>query len=122
MMFRNYPFYENYKSGRKYRNVKCEYKGMKFDSLKERNYYIYLEQLQKEGKIHDLKCQVKFELQPAFTAPEGNKIRAITYTADFTYYTQDGQYHIVDTKGVKTDVYNLKKKLMLYQGHKIEEV
>ena len=29
---------------------------------------------------------------------------------------------IVDTKGVKTDVYKLKKKLMQYQGNDIEEV
>lgn len=111
----------NYGSGRKYKNVKCEYKGMKFDSLKERDYFIYLDQLQKNGQISDLRCQVKFELQPAFTF-KGKKIRAVTYTADFTYYTPDGQFHIVDTKGVKTDVYKLKKKLMQYQGKDIEEV
>ena len=111
----------SYGSGLKYKNVKCEYKGIKFDSIKERNYYIYLEQLQRDGKIHDLQCQVKFKLQPAFIF-KGKKIRAVTYTADFTYYTQDGQFHIVDTKGMKTDVYKLKKKLMMYQGHEIEEV
>ncbi len=111
-----------YGSGRKYKNVKCEYNGMNFDSLKERNHYIYLEQLQKEGKIIDLQCQVKYELQPAFTF-KGKKIRAVTYTADFTYFTPDGQFHIVDTKGVKTDVYKLKKKLMQYiKGYDIEEV
>lgn len=113
--------FQIYGSGRKYKNVKCEYNGLKFDSLKERNYYIYLEQLQKNGKIHDLRCQVKFELQPAFTF-KGKKIRAVTYVADFTYYTTDGQFHIVDTKGVKTDVYKLKKKMMQYQGNDIEEV
>ena len=110
-----------YGSGRKYKNVKCEYKGIKFDSLHERNHYMYLEQLQKDGKIYDLQCQVKFELQPAFTF-NGKKIRAVTYTADFTYYTPDGQIHIVDAKGMKTDVYKLKKKLMQYKGHDIEEV
>ena len=110
-----------YGSGLKYKNVKCEYKGLKFDSIKERNYYIYLEQLQREGKIYDLQCQVKFELQPAFIFM-GKKIRAITYAADFTYYTQDGQFHIIDTKGVKTDVYKLKKKMMMARGYFIEEV
>ena len=113
--------FQIYGSGRKYKNVKCEYNGLKFDSLKERNYYMYLEQLQKNGKIHDLRCQVKFELQPAFTF-KGKRIRAVTYVADFTYYTPDGQFHIVDTKGVKTDIYKLKKKMMQYQGNDIEEV
>jgi len=113
---------KKYYSGRKYRNIKCEYNGIKFDSIKERNYYIYLDQMQKEGQIYDLQLQVKFELQPAFKTAEGKKIRSITYTADFTYFTPDGKWHIIDTKGVKTDVYNLKKKMMLFQGYVIEEV
>ena len=48
--------------------------------------------------------------------------RAITYKADFSYM-QDGELKVLDAKGVKTDVYKLKKKLMLaLLGIEIEEV
>lgn len=64
---------------------------------------------------------MRFELQPSFKH-NGKTIRAITYVADFTYYDKAGKYHIVDTKGVKTDVYLLKKKMMQFKGYDIEEV
>lgn len=101
----------------KYYNKKCIYKDMIFDSLKERNHYIILEQLQKTGQISRLQCQVKFELQPKFVI-NGKTIRPITYIADFTYI-KDGKLVVVDTKGFRTDVYKLKKKMFEYQ-YKIE--
>lgn len=110
-----------WRSYNKYGNHRCQYKGISFDSKKECEYYIYLENLEAQGAISELKRQVRFELQPSFKH-NGKTIRAITYVADFTYYDQDGKYHIVDTKGVKTDVYLLKKKMMQFKGHEIEEV
>ena len=105
----------------KYHNKKCEYKGLKFDSLKERNHYIVLEQLEKTGQIKDLKCQVKYELQPSFKL-NGKTIRAINYIADFTYI-KDGKVVVVDTKGFRTKEYLLKKKLFQYKyGMDIVEV
>ena len=110
-----------WQSYNKYGNHKCTYKGIRFDSKKECQYFIYLEALEAQGKISDLKRQVRFTLQPSFKH-QGKTIRAITYVADFTYVDSDGKYHIIDTKGVKTDVYLLKKKIMQFQGHDIEEV
>lgn len=105
----------------KYKNKKVIYNGIKFDSQKERNYYIKLKVLEEYGKIKDLKLQVKFELQPKFQF--GNKtIQAISYVADFTYYDEENKFHIVDTKGVRTEVYKIKKKMMQYKGYEIEEV
>ena len=105
----------------KYHNKKCEYKGLKFDSLKERNHYIVLEHLEKTGQIKDLKRQVKFELQPSFKL-NGKTIRAINYIADFTYI-KDGILVVVDTKGFRTKDYLLKKKLFQYKyGMDIVEV
>ena len=110
----------NYKQN-KYKNKKVLYNGIKFDSQKERNYYIKLKLLEDKGKIKGLKLQVKFELQPKFQF--GNKnIQAISYIADFTYYDEENKLHIVDTKGVRTDVYKIKKKMMQYRGLEIEEV
>lgn len=105
----------------KYHNKKCEYKGLKFDSLKERNHYIVLEHLEKTGQIKDLKRQVKFELQPSFKL-NGKTIRAINYIADFTYL-KDGVLVVVDTKGFRTKDYLLKKKMFQYKyGMDIVEV
>ena len=105
----------------KYHNKKCEYKGLKFDSLKERNHYIVLEHLEKTGQIKDLKRQVKYELQPSFKL-NGKTIRAINYIADFTYL-KDNKLVVVDTKGFRTKDYLLKKKMFQYKyGMDIVEV
>ena len=106
----------------KYKNRKVEYKGLTFDSVKERNYYMYLEGLLEAGEITNLQLQVKYILQPRFKAVNGHIIRPITYTADFVYNDKDGKEVIVDVKGFRTDVYKLKKKLMLYKGLEIMEV
>ena len=61
----------------------------------------------------NLELQKKFELVPSFKV-DGKTIRAITYTADFCYFTWDGQPVVEDVKGYKTDVYKLKAKLFAY--------
>ena len=110
-----------WQSYNKYKNQRTQYKGISFDSKKECEYYIYLENLEAHGAISELQRQVRFELQPSFKH-NGKTIRAITYVADFTFKDRDGKFHIVDTKGIKTDVYLLKKKMMQYKGFDIEEV
>lgn len=104
----------------KYKNKKVVYDGIKFDSKKEGAYYLKLKMLEEKGIISDLKLQVKYELQPKFEF-NGKTIRSINYVADFTYM-QDGKLHIVDTKGIRTEVYKLKKKMMQFKGYDIEEV
>lgn len=110
-----------WKNYNKYGNQKTQYKGIRFDSKKECEYFIYLENLEALGAISELQRQVRFELQPSFKH-KGKTIRAITYVADFTFKDKDGEFHIVDTKGVKTDVYLMKKKMMQFKGYDIEEV
>jgi len=106
----------------KYHNKKCEYKGIKFDSLKEMNYYKKLELLQNYGKISELKRQVPFVLIETFKL-EDKTYRQTKYIADFVYKDEDGKYHVVDTKGFRTPEYKLKKKLMAWKyGIEIEEV
>ena len=106
----------------KYRNKKVKFRGETFDSVKERDYYIYLLGLKKKGAITDLQRQVSIEIQKAFSMPDGSRVRAITYKADFTYKDAFGCLHIVDTKGFRTETYKLKKKLLAYRGIYIEEV
>lgn len=100
----------------KYRNKKVVYDGIKFDSIKEKNYYVALKMLEKAGIITELELQKKFELQPSFVDNNGKKQRAITYIADFFYYeTVQKLYIAVDVKGYRTDVYKIKKKMFMYQ-------
>lgn len=110
-----------WRSYNKYGNKKCIYQGIVFDSKKECDHFIYLQYLEKAGEITDLQRQVRFELQPSFKH-NGKTIRSITYVADFTFKDKDGLMHIQDTKGIKTEVYKIKKKMMQFKGYEIEEV
>ena len=90
--------------------------GQVFDSVKEYHRWGCLKMLERAGKIKDLKRQVKFELIPK---QEGE--RACYYIADFTYM-ENGELVVEDCKGFKTDVYKIKKKLMLMEhGIRIRE-
>ena len=79
----------------KYHNQKAvRYVGdnaIRFDSQKEARRFDELMLLQKAGKIRELKLQVDFTLQEAYTMPDtGNRVRAIRYRADFTYLERVG--------------------------------
>lgn len=54
-------------------------------------------------------------MQEPFTAYDGEKIRAIKYVADFVYEDKDGRTIVEDAKGMRTDVYKIKRKIMLYK-------
>jgi len=90
----------------KYNNKKIIYNGIKFDSKKEYQRYLELSLLERAGHIKDLRLQVKFELIPKCKGE-----RATTYIADFVYI-ENGQQVVEDVKGMKTEVYKIKKKLM----------
>lgn len=77
--------------------------------------------LEDAGKIVDLELQRKFVLQQGFKL-NGKAYRAITYVADFVYKDDNG-IHVVDTKGYRTEVYKIKKKIFMKKyGIEIEEV
>lgn len=89
---------------------KTAYNGITYDSRKEARRAAILEGQQNYGIIQDLQRQVVFELQAAYTNNKGEKIRAITYKADFVY-TMQGRRIVEDCKGFRTPEYKLKKKL-----------
>lgn len=107
----------------KYKNKKVIYDGIKFDSKREMAYYIKLKMLEEKGKIKDLELQKTYELQPSFKV-NGKTYRKIIYKCDFSYITiEDDKLHIVDTKGFRTEVYKLKRKMFAYKyGIEIEEI
>ena len=106
----------------KYKNKKVQYDEMTFDSKKEYSYYLKYKLMEQAGEIHDLKMQVPFTLIETFKLQD-KTYRKTIYKADFTFIDKQGKYHVIDVKGIKTDVYKLKKKLMAWKyGIEIEEV
>lgn len=123
---------------RKYGNRKTTIGGKEFDSLKEAQRYQELLLLERAGRISGLQTQVKYVLIPTQRAASfevyksgPNKGRRKTgkllehecsYIADFCYI-QNGETVVEDAKGYRTEVYKIKKKLMLERyGIQIREV
>ena len=104
----------------KYHNKKIQTKDGTFDSVREYSRWCELKLLQRAGQIKDLTRQQRFEVIPK--QKYGTQtIRATYYIADFVY-TKNGKTVVEDCKGVKTEVYKIKKKLMLQKyGVMIEE-
>ena len=103
--------------------------GQTFDSKHEAERYLELRAMEREGKIRHLATQVPFELIPPQLDDAGKLIeRPAKYVADFTYWEkhENGfRYVVEDAKSpaTRTDVYRLKKKLMLsVHGIRIKEV
>lgn len=68
------------------------------------------------GQIRGLKWQVRFEL-----IPKQSGERACHYVADFVY-EENGVRVVEDCKGMRTPLYVVKRKLMLFvHGIKIRE-
>lgn len=86
-----------------------------YASRKEHRRANELRLLQRAGLISNLREQVPYELIPTQRAPDGKVIeRACSYIADFVYTDQHGNTVVEDTKGVRNDVYRIKRKLMLH--------
>jgi len=95
-------------------NKKVEYEGRVFDSKWECERYHQLQVLQRTGAITGLELQVPFDLV-------AGGVHICKYIADFVYQ-QDGERIVEDAKGNITEMYRLKRRLMLeIHGIKILE-
>ena len=115
----------------KYYNRKVKRDGMVFDSKREADRWTELKLLEKAGEISNLQRQVKFELIPKqYSVTERTKAnrpkmieREVSYIADFAYMTKSLYFVVEDAKGIRTEAYKIKRKLMLrVHGIKIMEV
>lgn len=107
----------------KYRNVRCEHEGQRFDSRAELRRWLALLLLQRAGEISELRRQVPFVLIPKQRRPSGGHERECSYVADFVYVDRRGQRVVEDVKGAVTPEYRLKRKLLLHvHGIEIREV
>ena len=107
----------------KYGNQKTVVDGIEFDSMREARRWRELKWLEKAGEIKNLSRQEEYELIPSIRDEQTGKVRqrGVSYIADFTYQTKDGNWIVEDAKGYRTEVYKIKKKLMLWR-HGIEVV
>jgi len=98
----------------KYRNKKTG----AYASKREARRASTLRLMAEAGTIRNLREQVEFLLIPRQKRADGTVAeRAMSYRADFTYDEfQDGEWRRVveDVKGMRTDVYKLKRKLLLF--------
>lgn len=120
------------KKGERYNHTIVEADGLKFDSKKEYQRYLFLKEAEDKGLITDLRTQVKFELIPAVTEEyvehlkTKDKIKtrtlqlAITWTADFVYYK--GEEMVVEdvkpSKFLLSDRFVIKEKLFFWKYRK----
>lgn len=99
----------------KYNAVAVVTDGYRFDSKMEERRYQVLKLMERAGEIDSLIVHPLFVLHSVGMQP------ICKYEADFSYY-QGEEKIIEDVKGVKTSIYNLKKKMMLAEyGIKILE-
>lgn len=102
----------------KYHNVKTYVGDELVDSKKEAKRYRTLLLMQRAGLVRDLQRQVRFILQDGYINNQGQKIRPISYNADFCYFdTERGKKVVEDVKSpaTRTQVYKLKKKIFEYK-------
>ena len=100
----------------KYRNtrvtIKTFFRGrfqfISFDSIKEKDRFLVLKSLLDSGHIQDLSLQEKFRVKEAT-----DTCAKIDYIPDFMYRDSHGNWVVEDVKGMKTEVYKIKKKLFL---------
>ena len=103
---------------------------LRFDSQKEACRFDALILRQQAGQIRNLRLQVDFTLQEAYTDTEGRRVRAIRYKADFVYLERDHAVEAdaktigfpceswrkvvedVKSKATKTQKYAIKKKML----------
>lgn len=106
----------------KYHSRKQIIDGHVFASKREAQRYSELKILEKAGEISNLELQKRFELIPSQRIDGKVVERPCYYVCDFAY-CEGGNQVIEDAKGMKTEVYKIKKKLMLYKyGIAIKEV
>ena len=110
----------------KYHNRVLSTPDGKFDSIREYSRWQELKLMQKAGEIYDLQRQVPFVLIPTQKDELTGKVleRECKYIADFTYRDiKTGRLTVEDAKGCRTELYRMKKKLLLYRhGLQIREV
>lgn len=87
----------------KYHNKTSFYNGYGYDSIKEAQYAMVLDDRKKNGLIKDWERQHPIEVY-------ANGKKLFRMKVDFIVYMKDGSKELHETKGYATEVFNLKLK------------
>ena len=98
----------------KYNARKTTVCGHTFDSRREAEIYLDLLSRKQHGEILRIGFQPQYTLLEGFTDNQGNRQKAITYTADFFVTFADGHSEVIEVKGMRTRDYLLRKKMFLH--------
>ena len=112
------------KKASKYHSAPAERGELRFDSQKEAQRYDELMVMLRAGIISDLRLQPQFTLQESYITEAGERIRAVRYTADFSYRF-GGKLVVEDVKSTatRTKEYLRNRKFMRSKfGIEIQEV
>lgn len=94
-----------------------------FDSKKEAARYLELKGQEDRGEIKDLMLQCRINLLEGFTY-QGQKVRAINYTADFVYMKGNVCY-VEDVKSeatAKTEAFRIRWRLLQWHYKDVKDV
>lgn len=102
----------------KYGNKRVVVDGITFDSIAESKYYRVLKDRAERGEVGGVELQKPFSI----LGPKGELI--CTYKADFAFWDHKAdRFRVIDVKGVETDVFKLKRKMMqALKGIEVEVV
>jgi hypothetical protein len=104
----------------KYGNIRTSYGGRMFDSKKEANHAATLDLLKHAKDPAQQVAKVAYQV-PIHCDIGG--VHVCDYVADFVVTFGNGKTEVQDVKGVRTDVYKLKKKLVFaLHGIEIKEI
>lgn len=107
----------------KYGAKKTKIGDLTFDSKKEASRYLDLKGQEDRGEITDLILQCRIILLEGFTY-QGQKVRAINYTADFVYQ-KDSFTIIEDVKSeatARTEAFRIRWRLLLWLYKDVPDV
>lgn len=98
------------RNGHKYGAVATIMDGIRFASKAEAQRYAELKLLEKAGEIRCLRVQPAFPLYVQTNVVADDPIKIGTYRGDFAYETSHGAVVVEDVKGVRTPLYQWKKR------------
>ena len=96
--------------GNKYGAKRTEFDGRKYDSKFEAGVAQELDLRLKAGEIRAVEPQFKVEIW--VYREDGHKALKVSHKIDFRVANNDGSYELIEAKGVETDDYKWRRRLL----------
>ena len=96
----------------KFHSIKKTIDGITFASTKEADYYSMLKLRKRAGEILDFELQPRFDYRITYSVAGKMFSQPAFYKADFKELWPTGEQKIIDVKGVRTNEYKRKKKIV----------